>query len=140
MGPGTENRLVQRPQVSRPRESAGRPNHPRDVYHMNPYRASQTPAHAATENSAHNGSIQRREAYRSNHRNLLGPFEALPSSAGRPEFWFRFASGNRQFADNDHSPLPQALPAPGFYGSRHDPEQAAVRSEEHTSELQSLRH
>src|SRR5664279_4795111 len=106
--------------------SAGRVIDPRDVYHMNPYPASQTHAHGATENSAHNGSIQRREAYRSNHRNLLGPGEALQSSVGRPEFWFRFASSNRQSADNDHSPLPQALPAPGFQGSRHDPEQAAV--------------
>jgi hypothetical protein len=68
----------------------------------------------------------RREAYRSNHRNLLGPVEASPFLVGRPGFWFRFASGNRQSADNDHSPLPQALPAPGFHGRRNDPEQAAV--------------
>jgi hypothetical protein len=30
----------------------------RDVYHMNPYSASQTPAHGAKENPAHNGSIK----------------------------------------------------------------------------------
>jgi len=60
--------------------------HPqRDVYHRNPYLASQTLAQGVTENPAHNGSILWREANRSNRRNSLGPAEVLPTAAGHPE-------------------------------------------------------
>lgn len=54
----------------------------RDVYHMTPYSASQTLARRVTENPAHNGSIQWREAIRSNRGKLLGPAEVYQSRQG----------------------------------------------------------